>query len=253
MNKHIIDVNQSNFQQEVINRSFRDPVLVDFWAPWCGPCHMLGPVLERVANEPGSGFILAKLNSDQNPGLSAQFDVRGIPAVKAFVNGRVVDEFVGAQPEPMVRQFAQRVKANFKPTNSNQPRKPQQRPEDPQARLVEARQYLLKGDGCQAQTLLANFPTGAGEIEAGRLHALALFICNGGRELGGTLEVQNYYQQASSAMQRRETSAALYNLLVALNQEPNNRKDAPRNLILAVFTLLGPDHTLTKQYKPLIM
>ncbi|MCA9973986.1 MAG: thioredoxin, partial [Anaerolineales bacterium] len=101
----IFNVDQGSFQQQVIAASHTAPVLVDFWAPWCGPCRMLTPVLERMAQAYGGRFRLAKLNTDENPQLSMQYGVRGIPNVKLFKNGRVVDEFVGAQPEPMVRQF----------------------------------------------------------------------------------------------------------------------------------------------------
>ena len=92
----VYDVSDSSFQADVIDRSRETTVLVDFWAPWCGPCRMLGPTLERLANEPGSNFVLAKLNVDHNGQTAQQFGVRGIPAVKAFRDGRLVD---GAEPE----------------------------------------------------------------------------------------------------------------------------------------------------------
>lgn len=103
------DVNADNFQQIVIEGSQTVPVVIDFWAPWCGPCKVLKPILEKLAEEYGGKFILAKINSDENPDLAAQFGVRGIPNVKAVYNGAVVDEFTGALPECAVREFIDRI------------------------------------------------------------------------------------------------------------------------------------------------
>ena len=103
------DITSQNFAQEVVETSRQIPVLVDFWAPWCGPCRTLGPMLEKLEAEYAGKWKLAKINSDENPELSAQFHVRSIPYVVAFVDGKPVDQFVGVLPEAQLRAFLDRV------------------------------------------------------------------------------------------------------------------------------------------------
>jgi putative thioredoxin len=109
MSEHALDVGLADFQNKVIEESTRRPVVVDFWAPWCGPCKSLKPILEKLAAEYGGKFLLAKVNSDENQELAARYGVRGIPSVKAFIDGQPVDEFSGAIPEGEVRAFLDRL------------------------------------------------------------------------------------------------------------------------------------------------
>src|SRR5215471_13452318 len=99
-----VNVNATNFQLIVIDGSRTKPVLVDFWAPWCGPCKMLSPLLDKLAAELSARMTLAKLNTDEEPELAARYGIRGIPNCKLFADGEVIDEFTGALPERTLRE-----------------------------------------------------------------------------------------------------------------------------------------------------
>src|SRR3989344_5235546 len=100
-----IDVNESDFEKNVIERSKKVPVVVDFWAAWCGPCRLLGPTLEKLADDYKGKFVLAKVDVESNQGLSSEYGIMIIPAVKLFKDGEVVDEFVGAYPKDAIKEW----------------------------------------------------------------------------------------------------------------------------------------------------
>jgi putative thioredoxin len=104
-----MDVTDATFETEVLERSLQVPVVVDLWAPWCGPCKQLGPILEKVIGETNGRVLLAKVDIDQNPGIAQAFKAQSIPAVHAMVDGRPADSFMGAQGEPFVRDFVNRL------------------------------------------------------------------------------------------------------------------------------------------------
>jgi putative thioredoxin len=100
-----IEVSENNFNEEVVEKSKKIPVLVDFWASWCGPCMMLKPMLEKIVKDYGNKLVLATVNVSENENLAEKFEVMSIPSVKLFKNGEIVDEFVGVQPESKIREW----------------------------------------------------------------------------------------------------------------------------------------------------
>jgi len=268
--EHILDVSEATFEREVLLRSHEVPVVVDFWAAWCMPCKVLGPLLERLAIEAGGLFRLAKVDVDQNPNLALRFGVRGIPSVKGFRNGQVAAEFVGAQPEPMVRRFVQ----GLAPSEADQElekarsllathhwqeaeasfREVMAREEaSGAAGLGLAKSLLMQGKGREALSILKAFPPSNEVVEAERLRPLAEVLAevevkpDGPRPNGDPLEASLH--QAARLIARGNLPAAMDGLIDILRQDKRYRGGLPKSVLLALFALLGDEDPLTRQYR----
>ncbi|HYC34949.1 MAG TPA: tetratricopeptide repeat protein [Usitatibacter sp.] len=158
----MIDANLSSFERDVIDASMEVPVLVDFWAPWCGPCKALGPLLERLEREYGGRFRLVKVNSDTNPELVSSFSLKSIPYAVAFVDGNAVAQFSGAQPEVYIRAFLDRLIPN---------------PSDIEHR--NAREALISGDVTLAEDALKKAIALDPANDGARLDMISLLLDRG--------------------------------------------------------------------------
>ncbi|HYH28506.1 MAG TPA: thioredoxin [Actinomycetota bacterium] len=213
----VIDVEEADFGERVLEASRETPVVVDFWAGWCQPCRVLGPVLERVAEEMQGRVILAKVDVDQSRKLSAEYGIRGIPAVKAFKDGAVVSEFVGVQPEQSVRAFFESL------TSGDEA-------------LREAEAMIRAGDLPAAEEILSGLPR-TGEV-AGLLATIEL---HGWSARGGDLGT------AASDALSGDPRGALDRCL-KLVAEGTDAADA-RKLAIAIFGFLGDEDPITRDYR----
>jgi len=228
-----MDVNEAEFEEKVIERSKQVPVVVDFWAPWCAPCRTLGPVLEQAVAALNGSVELVKVDTDQNQHLAQRHRIQGIPAVKAFKNGQLVDEFIGNQPASVVKQFL----AMLVPSASEQAE---------QQALAEAAAHITRGELDQVEPLLGKIDLRGPRFDKVESLRRLLELATAARDYGGEdkakaqlaaneKDLEARYALAAALAARGETREALEQFLEIVTRSRKFRDDGGRRAMLTLF------------------
>ncbi|MGD9255240.1 MAG: co-chaperone YbbN [Chromatiales bacterium] len=277
---YIIEVTEENFQSVILDGSMQQPVLIDFWASWCQPCQALMPLLAKLADEYQGKFILAKINTEEQQAIAAQFQIRSIPAVKLVYQGKLVDEFAGALPESEVRAFLDKHIPQEKSEADNALEQAytllmqgesdqaavliqqvlKAEPSNPQAILAFAKLKATLGDMSAATEALDSLPKeeqDKPEVAAMRAQMLFDHVASEApaiEDLNAMLladekNSEARFQLAAQLVMQGQLETALEHLLVLMRSDREYGDDAARKAMIQVFDILGGDHPITKTYR----
>lgn len=244
-----------NFQKEVLDVSEKQPVLVDFWAPWCGPCQVLGPSLEQLESEQDK-WKLVKVNVDENQQISEQFGIRGIPDVRLYHRGKEVSRFTGALPKHQIEKWLQEhipderlatLQAILKDEEIDKLRAFVKNNEDLQpGRLALAKQIVLESPQEAISLVDPITITNSLYEEAESVRQIAEFLSH---SWDGDSNIERKLSEAQSGLRARKWEDALKLLIEAVVIDKSFSEDLPRKITIAIFNFLGVDHELTKSYR----
>jgi putative thioredoxin len=271
---HIVNVTAATFQKEVVERSRSVPVVIDFWAPWCGPCKQIGPLLEKLAKEGNGAWVLAKVNTDAAPELAQAFQITGIPALMAVKDGKVVDGFTGALPERELRKFVETLVGdkNVDPIAIAREMEAageleqalallqeilQEMPDHHEARLALGTMLCNAGRHAEAQAAHDALPEDVREkapakalaaqialaTQAGGLDAARAAAERDPNDIGARIK----YARSLIGAKREEEGLAL--LLETVKDHPTFEGGAAKQAMIEAFGALGGDHPVTAKYR----
>jgi putative thioredoxin len=269
------EVTEESFETDVLERSHKLPVMVDFWAPWCGPCRVLSPVLESLAEEHAGQFLLAKLNVDENPTLAELFRIQGIPAVKVFKDGKVAAEFVGALPETGIREILSRLLPTEADKQAAEGERLEQAgetdkakeiyekvlAEDPRngkALLGTGRVLMKEGKETEARTYLEKVPLVSEERQEADQILARIKLKEGGHKDETALraalasnpdDLRARFDLAQALAAKEKYDEALREFLAVVKKDRSFNDDGARKAMLEIFEVLGSDDALTEKYR----
>lgn len=254
-----------DFQKDVIEKSFDKPVLVDFWAEWCAPCRMIGPVLEKLAEANKDNWELVKIDTDRNQGIANKYGVRGIPNVKLFRNGEVINEFTGALPEPAIKEWLKKsIPSKFADQIAHAKIYLKNGDIDAAKAILEdvhkgdinnsevkvlLAKILLFEDQKEANRLIQNVDGNLNNIELAEAISTLAALLNRDKNSFVESEVKEKYLSAINDIRRKDFNFALSKFIDVIRTNRNYDDDGARKACIAIFKFLGENHETTIKHR----